>query len=194
MTTPTIRTATAAEAEPTIATVVLAFSADPPARWAYPEPSQYLRHYPAFVRAFGGLALAHQSAYYLEGYAGTALWFPPEVHPDEEAVMALVQRTVAAPVLPDVLAILEQMSRYHPSEPHWYLSLLGVDPLHQNQGYGSALLQHALSRCDHDHTLAYLEASTPRSLPLYERHGFELLGTVQVGTSPPIFPMCRRPR
>ncbi len=108
--------------------------------------------------------------------------------------MALVQRTVAAPVLPDILAVLEQMSRYHPSEPHWYLSLLGVDPLHQNQGYGSALLRHGLSRCDHDHTLAYLEASSPRSLPLYERHGFELLGTVQVGTSPLIFPMRRRPR
>ncbi len=77
MTTLTIKTATVAEAEPTIATVVLAFSADPPARWAYPEPSPYLLHYPNFVRAFGGQAFAHQSAYYLEGYAGAALWFPP---------------------------------------------------------------------------------------------------------------------
>lgn len=76
MTTLTIKTATVAEAEPTIATVVLAFSADPPARWAYPEPSPYLLHYPNFVRAFGGQAFAHQSAYYLEGYAGAALWFP----------------------------------------------------------------------------------------------------------------------
>lgn len=194
MTTPTIRTATAADVEPTIAAMVLAFSADPPARWIYPDPSQYLIHYPNFVKAFGGQAFAHQSAYYLEGYAGAALWLPPAVHPDEDALIALLRRTVAAPVLPDILAVLEQMSRYHPSEPHGYLSLLGVDPLHQNQGYGSALLRHALISCDHDHTPAYLESSNPRNIPLYERHGFELLGAIQVGTSPPLFPMLRRPR
>ena len=194
MTTPTIRTATAAEVEPTIAAMVLAFSADPPARWGYPDPQQYLIHYPNFVKAFGGQAFAHQSAYYLEGYAGAALWLPPAVHPDEDALIALLRRTVAAPVLPDILAVLEQMSRYHPSEPHWYLSLLGVDPLHQNQGYGSALLRHALISCGHDHTPAYLESSNPRNIPLYERHGFELLGAIQVGTSPPLFPMRRRPR
>jgi len=194
MTTPTIRTATAADVEPTIAAMVLAFSADPPARWIYPDPSQYLIHYPNFVKAFGGQAFAHQSAYYLEGYAGAALWLPPAVHPDEDALIALLRRTVAAPVLPDILAVLEQMSRYHPNEPHWYLSLLGVDPLHQNQGYGSALLRHALISCDHDHTPAYLESSNPRNIPLYERHGFELLGVIQVGTSPPLFPMLRRPR
>lgn len=34
----------------------------------------------------------------------------------------------------------------------------------------------------------------PRTRGLYERHGFELLGTIQVGTSPPIFPMLRTPR
>ncbi len=56
MTTPTIRTATAAEVEPTIAAMVLAFSADPPARWGYPDPPQYLIHYPNFVKAFGGQA------------------------------------------------------------------------------------------------------------------------------------------
>ena len=194
MTTPTIRTATAADVEPTIAAMVLAFSADPPARWAYPDPQQYLSYYPHFVRAFSGQAFAHQSAYYLEGYAGAALWLPPAVQPDEDALSALLQRTVAAPVLSDVLAVIEQMGRYHPSEPHWYLSLLGVDPIHQNQGYGSALLWHALIPCDRDHTLAYLESSNPRNIPLYERHGFELLGTIQVGTSPPIFPMLRRPR
>ncbi|MFO1432912.1 MAG: hypothetical protein U1F76_22825 [Candidatus Competibacteraceae bacterium] len=133
MTTPTIQTVTAAESEPTIAALVLAFSADPPARWAYPEPSQYLSHYPHFVRTFGGQAFAHQSAYYLEGYAGAALWLPPAVHPDEEALIALVKGTIAAPVLPDILAVLDQMSRYHPSEPHWYwgLGINGTENAHK---------------------------------------------------------------
>ena len=91
-------------------------------------------------------------------------------------------------------AAFEQMGRYHPSEPHWYLPLFGVDPFHQGKGYGAALMQHALIPCDRDHTLAYLESTNPKNIPLYERHGFELLDTVQVGASPHIFPMLRTPR
>jgi ribosomal protein S18 acetylase RimI-like enzyme len=86
------------------------------------------------------------------------------------------------------------MGSYHPEEPHWYLPLIGVDPLHQGRGCGSALMRHALLVCDRDKTLAYLESSNSRNIPLYERHGFESLGTIQVGTSPQVFPMLRKPR
>lgn len=94
----------------------------------------------------------------------------------------------------DAVALFEQMGRYHPQEPHWYLPFIGVDPFHQGKGYGSALMQNALIPCDRGQTLAYLESSNPKNISLYERHGFELLGTIQVGTSPPIFPMLRTPR
>jgi ribosomal protein S18 acetylase RimI-like enzyme len=194
MTTPTVKTATAPDEGPAIGAVVLAFSADPAARWAYPDPQQYLRHFPDFVRGFGGKAFAHGSAYYVDGYAGAALWLPPGVDPDEEALSALLQRTVSEQVQQDVFAVFEQMGRYHPSEPHWYLPLIGVDPHQQGRGYGSALIQHALFPCDRDQTPAYLESSNSKNIPLYERHRFELLGTIQVGTSPPIYPMLRKPR
>jgi len=193
MTTLTIKTATASDAAPAIDVVVLAFSADPAARWTWPDPQQYLRHFPSFVRAFGGKAFAHGSGYYVDGYAGAALWLPPDVHPDEEALITLLQRTVSRQVQKDIFAVFEQMGRYHPSEPHWYLPLIGVDPPQQGKGYGAALLQHALLQCDRDYKLAYLESTSPKSIPLYERHGFEVLGTIQVGASPPIFPMLRRP-
>jgi hypothetical protein len=55
-------------------------------------------------------------------------------------------------------------------------------------------MEHALIACDRDHSPAYLESSNPKNVPLYERHGFELLGTIQVGASPPIFPMLRKSR
>jgi ribosomal protein S18 acetylase RimI-like enzyme len=90
--------------------------------------------------------------------------------------------------------VLERMGACHPAEPHWYLPLIGVDPAHQRQGFGSVLLQHALSQCDHDHTPAYLESSNPANIPLYRRHGFEVMGTIQVGSSPPVFPMLRPAR
>lgn len=189
-----IKTAAASDEEQVIAVVLLAFSTDPAARWTWPDPQQYLRHFPSFVKALGGKAYAHESAYCVDGYAGAALWLPPGVDPGGDTVMDLMQRTAPAAVLKDVLAVVEQMGSYHPQEPHWYLPFIAVDPTQQGKGYGAALMQHALIPCDRDRTLAYLESSNPKNIPLYERHGFELLGRIQVGMSPPIFPMLRKPR
>jgi ribosomal protein S18 acetylase RimI-like enzyme len=149
---------------------------------------------PSFVRAFAGKAFEQSSAYYVEGYLGAALWLPPGVHPDENALVALLQRTIPEDNQQAIFAFVEQMDRSHPSEPHWYLPMIGVDPTQQGKGYGTALLEYALARCDFDGKPAYLESSSPTNIPLYERHGFELLGTIQVGSSPPLFPMLREPR
>ena len=191
---PKIKSATTADEEAVIAVITLAFSTDPAARWLYPDPHQYLTHMPPFVRAFGGKAFAHGSAYYVDGYAGAALWLPPEVHPDDHELSAMLVRTVTEWERRDVLAVFEQMGSYHPKEPHWYLPLIGVEAIHQGHGYGSVLMEHALKPCDRGQTLAYLESSNPRNISLYHRHGFEILGTIQVGTSPPLFPMVRKPR
>src|SRR5690606_16223847 len=102
-----------------------------------------------------------------------------------------LQRTGHASIRGDLCAVFEQMARYHPQAPHWFLPFIGVDPLQQGKGYGAALMRHALVPYDRDGSMAYLESSNSRNLPLYERYGFELLGTIQVGTSPPIFPMLR---
>jgi ribosomal protein S18 acetylase RimI-like enzyme len=189
-----VKAATAADAERVTAVLTLAFSADPAVRWVYPDLQQYWSCWPDFVRAFGGRAFDHGTAEHTDGYAGAALWLPPGVHPDDDALVALLQRSVTEHDQEEVFAVLEQMGHFHPSEPHWYLAILGVDPHWQGRGHGSALLRHALARCDRDHAPAYLESSNPRNNPLYERHGFEVLGTIQVGASPPIWPMVRPPR
>ena len=91
-------------------------------------------------------------------------------------------------------ALFERMAGFRPREPHWYLPLIGVDPAHQGKGCGAALLSFALASCDRDHLPAYLESTNPRNVSLYKRHGFEPLGTIQVGQSPPLVPMLRRAR
>jgi ribosomal protein S18 acetylase RimI-like enzyme len=195
MTKPIIKTAATTLDEASIIDVLVRANwADPAARWAWPESQQFLMHFPSFVREFGGKAFAHGSAYYVDGYVGAALWLPPDIHPDENALIALVQQTVSEQIQKDFFAVFEQMGRYHPSEPHWYLPLMGVDPSQQGKGFGSALLQHTLTQVDRNNKLAYLESSNPRNITLYKRHGFELLGTIQIGTSPSIAPMLRRPR
>ena len=191
---PTVKTTTPADEVPAIDTMVLAFAADPVARWCWPDSHQYLTSMPSFTRAFGGGAFVHNGAHCTDDYAGTALWLPPNVHPEDEALVQVLERTVSESIRGDLFAVFEQMAKYHPSEPHWYLPLIGVDPAHQGKGCGSALMTYALQECDRHHSPAYLESTNPRNIPLYRRHGFEVLGTIQVGASPPLVPMLRQPR
>jgi ribosomal protein S18 acetylase RimI-like enzyme len=116
------------------------------------------------------------------------------VSPDEDLLSEIVQTTVSPSIRDDVFAVFEQMANYHPTQPHWHLPLIAVDPAHQGKGLGDALMRHALQRCDCDHVPAFLESTNPRNITLYRRHGFEVLGTIQVGSSPRIVPMLRQPR
>jgi ribosomal protein S18 acetylase RimI-like enzyme len=194
MTLPVVKTATESDEAAIIDALRLAFSVDPATRWVWPEPQKYLSHFSSFVKAFGGKAFSYKSAHYIGNYSGVALWLPPNVHPDVEQLIALLQSTGSDDAKRYGPQIFEKMDSYHPKEPHWYLPLLGVDPLYHGKGFGSALLQHALAKYDQDNVYAYLESSNPRNIPLYERHGFELLGTIQFDTSPSIFPMLRKPK
>ena len=174
--------------------LTLAFSTDPVARWTYPNSQQYLEYFPNFIRLLGGRAFESETAFYINSFTAAALWLKPGVMPDEEALGALVQNTVSQNLQGEVFAFLEQMGRFHPPEAHWYLPLIGVDPTQQNRGFGTMLMQHALDACDRDGLPAYLESSNPRHITLYQRHGFEIVGTIQAGSSPPMFPMRREPR
>lgn len=194
MLTVTVHTAAPADRARVISAIVMAFSSDPMTRWTWPEPHAFLTHFPPFVDAFGGRAFDHESAHVLEGYAGASLWLPPGIHPDEERMADLIQGTVAAERASVGAAIMEQMAAFHPDEPHWYLPFIGIDPPMQGRGYGSALLQHMLERVDAEGHVAYLESSNPANVPLYERHGFEVLGTIQVADAPPLIPMLRQRR
>ncbi|HVG18187.1 MAG TPA: AraC family transcriptional regulator, partial [Blastocatellia bacterium] len=117
MTTIQIKSATESNQEQAIAVIVLAFATDPVTRWAYPDPHQYLSYFPDLVSAFGGNAFEHGTGYYADGFSGAALWLPPEVHPREEEMMALLKRTVPERNQEEVFSVLEQMGGHHPTEP-----------------------------------------------------------------------------
>lgn len=189
-----VEIATEANADRVVATLTQAFRTDPLVRWVYPDPQQYWTYWPELLRLYAASALPQGTIYVTDGCAGVALWLPPGVGPDDEPLGELVQRSVLEHDLADVVHVLEAMAIAHPSAPHWYLPFVGVAPLHQGKGAGSALLRHALERCDDEGRPAYLEATTLGSLRLYERHGFEVTATIQAGSSPPVWPMLRTPR
>lgn len=175
-----------------IATVALAFATDPMMRWSFPDPAQFFEIAEDFLRAFGGRAFVHGTADATENLESVALWMPPNVEPDGEAMMPFFEKARSSPqTKKDGEGIFEQMEKFHPKEPHWYLPLIGTDPIHQGKGHGSALMAHAMKRCDESHMPAYLESSKPSNVPFYERYGFKVIGTIQQGASPVLTPMYR---
>jgi ribosomal protein S18 acetylase RimI-like enzyme len=174
--------------------ITLAFASDPVARWTYPDPDQYLEHFPEFVRAFAGKSFSEGTAYLAPDGGGAALWLGPGIQPNEDELLGLVWSSMSDEVQRDLFPLFEQMAAFHPNEPHWYLSMIGVEPSRQGSGVGSALLQHTLATCDADGLPAYLESTNPKNIPLYERFGFEQIGVIRSGDAPPMFPMLRRPQ
>ncbi|HEY4334115.1 MAG TPA: GNAT family N-acetyltransferase, partial [Ilumatobacteraceae bacterium] len=57
------------------------------------------------------------------------------------------------------LGILNLLEKNHPTDPHYYLEFIGTDPAHQGKGFGSALVQPMIDRCDVEGLPAYLESS-----------------------------------
>lgn len=188
-----IRTAAPADREAMIDTLLLSFSADPCVRYVFPKPREFMAGWPGLVMAMGGRGLDHGAAFLTEDGAAAALWLPPGVEPDLEAMLG-----VLADVPEERGAVLaqvgEQIRSHHPDGPHWYLAAVGVDPARQGEGLGSAMVKEGLRLCDAQGLPAYLESSNPRNIPLYERHGFEVIGVIQPGDYPPLYPMLRPAR
>ena len=194
MTLPAVTVATEAQRRTAVSTIALAFVTDPLVRWALPDPVAYLAVMADFADAFGGTGLSHGATLLADDGGGAAMWLPPGVTPDDERMGALMQGRMDPATALDMQGVFEQMAGFHPPQPHWYLPLIGVDPARQGRGLGAALMRHAVARCDAEGTVAYLESSNPRNISLYERHGFEAQGTIQVGASPQVVPMLRHPR
>jgi ribosomal protein S18 acetylase RimI-like enzyme len=174
--------------------LVLAFAADPVERWLYPEARQYLTHFPEFLAAFGRKAFTHETVWQLGEFSAVAIWLPPHVDVDGDAIVAVLTETVAPAKHEDAFSVLGQMDDAHPRFPHWYLAWFGVDGAVQGKGLGGELMEHCLTIVDEDHLPVYLDSPNPRSISFYERYGFEVTGQAQAGACPPVVSMLRAAR
>ncbi len=134
---------------------------------------------------------------------GAACWLPPEV-----SIPSLVRQIRSGMLQLPLwfglrwfrrLVAYDNMARRlhhdHAREPHWYLAAIGVEPEHQGQGVGSALMQPILARADQVGMPSYLETHQETNVRLYQRHGFEICEQAQVPGHPmPIWAMLRKAR
>lgn len=129
---------------------------------------------------------------------GALLWKPPA----DPGAVATTRRAISGAVR-WVLGRLplgrgarhnHQIASYRPTEPHWYIRDIGTGPDARGKGVGSALLEHRLALIDQSATtLAFLESTTPGSRRLYERFGFEAVGSVPTLPGNASTVMVRRP-
>jgi ribosomal protein S18 acetylase RimI-like enzyme len=75
---------------------------------------------------------------------------------------------------------LDEVERFHPTEPHYYLAYIGVHPGFQGQGVGSAMLKHLMGMADAALVGCYLENANPRNLPFYQRSGFQVSKELEI--------------
>ena len=88
--------------------------------------------------------------------------------------------------------LMQEMTKRHPAEPHWYLQHLAVHPASQGRGFGGVLLRHALGLADASGAPVYLETSNPNNLTLYQRFGFRVTDTFPTPRGrPPMWSLFR---
>jgi len=71
-------------------------------------------------------------------------------------------------------------SRRDPTEPHWHLGPVAVEPAVQGQGVGRALMADFCTRMDECAGLAYLETDKRENVRFYRRFGFSLVAEAEV--------------
>lgn len=192
---PEVRKASEADRTAVLHTMTLAFVADPLMRWILPEAGDYLTHFPPMTDIFGGKSIDNGSCFMTTGGEGAAMWLPPGVSPDEQAWASRSEAALPEERLASFGQLLDAMESYHPDEDDcWYLSVIGVDSGHQGKGVGATLMKHVTRMLDDNGYLGYLESSNPQNISLYQRHGFEIVGEIQIDDSPVVTPMIRSRR
>ena len=202
MTTTAVRPARREDVPALSATLGKAFFDDPVMAWMLPDPEVRRRR---LHRLFTALTRYHHLSrggveVSLAGdhVGGAALWDPPgqwrQTTGEQLRAVPGLLRAFGLSVRRG-MAVDDRMAAVHPEEPHWYLSIIGSDPLLRGKGHGHALMQSRLDRVDAEHAPAYLESSNPDNVPYYQRFGFEITGEITLPDGgPSLIPMWRNAR
>lgn len=123
-------------------------------------------------------ALPHQHVWCGTQHEAAALWSPPNGWHlgllQQVQLLPEFVRLVGVKRLWAVSRVIDAIQAAHPSTPHYYLQVLGVDPCQQGQGWSKPLMQVVLNQADLARMPCYLETSTFSNIALYRRFGFEV--------------------
>ncbi len=96
-----------------------------------------------------------------------------------------------------LLALTKHLDAEHERiapDPHWYLNILGVEPLSRGRGIGRELLRPVLKRADAAGQPCYLETQSEQNVGVYEKVGFRVASEGEVpGRRLRVWTMRREP-
>jgi ribosomal protein S18 acetylase RimI-like enzyme len=194
---PRVRHAGRGDRDALAAVLARAFHDDPVMSWFFPDIDRRAARNRRFFTMRLRQLLPHGETYTVDGELGAALWATPErwrLGAIESARMGLALLPALGRRAALVARGVEMIEHAHPRTPHYYLAVLGTDPMAQGRGVGSALLRPVLEACDRDEVPAFLESSKGRNIDFYARHGFRVVEEVRMPDGPPVWPMWRDPR
>lgn len=111
------------------------------------------------------------------------LLFPQNKKSSLAAILLDIKLIFKAIGLTGIKKALDRESKIkarQPKLPMAYLWFIGVSPDNQHQGIGSKLLQEVIDHAEAIKLPLYLETSTLRNLPWYERFGFKVYNQLQL--------------
>ncbi len=86
----------------------------------------------------------------------------------------LILSAVGLKNIKKILAREALINKIQPKELKYYLWFIGVDPEYQNKGIGSLLLNEIIEDSEDKKRPIYLETSTLKNLPWYQKFGFQI--------------------
>lgn len=194
------RRAARADVEPIIDCLTAAFANDPVMSWiGRRDAKRDSGRRAMFSFLVAKLGLPGKELWTSDDYAAAALWVPPE---RAELKLPWLEEIMLFPTLVSFtgftgLGRIESFRKaadaHHPkARPHFYLMTIGVDPKFQGHGLGSALLDATLATIDAKGMPSYLESSNEKNVPLYKRHGYEVINEFRpTPDAPPLWGMWR---
>ncbi len=100
------------------------------------------------------------------------------------SILLDVKLVIACVSLSNIKKALNRESRIkkiHPKGLMYYLWFIGVDPTEQNSGVGSDLMKDIIQQSAYLKRSIYLETSTLKNIPWYERFGFKTYNKLDLG-------------
>lgn len=155
-----------------VRSLVAAFANDPVLRHLFPDSDTYPRYAAAFFGHLFDKRVNQKTIWTIGHGASVAMWDGPA--PGNGPPDDILAAHLPADVLARVEAYNDVVHAALPTNPSWYLGVLGTHPDHAGRRWGRAVMAAGLRRAAADGLPAILETGNAANVELYRRAGWEV--------------------
>jgi len=198
---PDVRLAEQRDVPRIAATLTLALADSRWTRWALPDDGRMQRLTRLHELDAGHRGVGTHTAWVTDDVTAVAVWEPPPGAPGTTPLPADVREALdrelpylSAHRISAVRDTAALVAAARPTEPHWWLSHLGVRPTSRRRGEAAAVLAPGLLRCDADGTLAAAAVFSWANVRFLRGFGFEVSAEFRTADDElPLWVLVRQP-